>query len=358
MRELLEAKDESTALEILHSSGMTDGLPVIIPTPERVEAMLSFVDLDPDMLIGIMGPAGGAATLRHIAVSAVMAGCQPHNLPVLAAAIRAICREDFDLTEVVNTTHCLAPMFVVNGSASQDCGPICSGHGVLGPGDRHSASIGRAVSLALINIGGRKPGVSDMAVFANPAKYTAVLAEAEAASPFERFDVSRGADPDMSSVTAIAVEPPISFIVEFSGNAALDADRIVKNVAGLLKRPGSLHVYSGGKGGALVLLNPDHAQILDKAGLTRSAFSVEVAEQASQPRKDAEELYLDQMFPDTRDNAMLKALRDPEQLALVVAGGPGVYSALCPSWAFAPHGNLAVTETFDPFPSCAMPGGV
>ena len=38
MTDLLQADDETQALELLHSKGLTDGLPVVIPTPERVAA--------------------------------------------------------------------------------------------------------------------------------------------------------------------------------------------------------------------------------------------------------------------------------------------------------------------------------
>ena len=73
MTDLLHAADESAALEALHAAGMTDGLPVIIPTEDRVQALIDRVDLDPDLVLGTLGPREGAASIRQVAVNAVMA---------------------------------------------------------------------------------------------------------------------------------------------------------------------------------------------------------------------------------------------------------------------------------------------
>ena len=107
MSRVLEAADEAAAAEALHQSGATDGLPVVVPTPERVHAMVERVDLDPALVLGVMGPKQGAATVEAVAISAVMAGCLADHFPVVVAAIRALGHSDFDLTEVVQTTHCL-----------------------------------------------------------------------------------------------------------------------------------------------------------------------------------------------------------------------------------------------------------
>ncbi|MCY3733580.1 MAG: hypothetical protein OXG42_04810, partial [Chloroflexi bacterium] len=70
-----QAPDEGTALELFHLREWTDGLPVVIPTEDRVEAMLAGVELDPDIILGEIGP--GQATVEKVAINAVMAGCRP-----------------------------------------------------------------------------------------------------------------------------------------------------------------------------------------------------------------------------------------------------------------------------------------
>jgi hypothetical protein len=113
--------------------------------------------LDGALVIGEMGPLGGVATVEKIAVAAVMAGCLPDYFPVVLAACRAVCQPTFDLAEMQSTTHCLAPLIIVNGPAREACG-LASGFGLMGPGHRANASIGRALRLAMINIGGARPG--------------------------------------------------------------------------------------------------------------------------------------------------------------------------------------------------------
>ena len=192
MLEFLEADSEEAALEQLHELDCTDGLPVVVPTEVRVERLILATGLDGDLVLGEMGPAMGVATIEKVCVASVMAGCKPDYMPVVIAAVKAAVRPEFDLTELQATTHCTAPLIIVNGSARQNCGPISSGYGALGPGHRANASIGRALRLCMINIGGGRPGVSDMALLGHPGKFTYCLAEAEEESPFPPLHVSRG----------------------------------------------------------------------------------------------------------------------------------------------------------------------
>ena len=174
MTEFLSAQDEAEALEALHRDGCTDGLPVIIPTPERVSRMVLASGIEGDMVLGTMGPGHGVATIEKVAVAAVMAGCLPDYMPVVVAAVKAVIDPRFDLTEMQATTHCTAPLVLVNGPARHNCGPIASGTGALGPGHRANASIGRALRLTMINIGKARPGSSDMALLGHPGKFTSV----------------------------------------------------------------------------------------------------------------------------------------------------------------------------------------
>jgi len=106
----LYAEDESAAVERLHALGCTDGLPVIVPTPDRVARLVLATGQDGDMVLGTMGPGGGIATIEKLAVAAVMAGCLPDHMPVVIAAAQAVIDPAFDLTEMQSTTHCTAPL--------------------------------------------------------------------------------------------------------------------------------------------------------------------------------------------------------------------------------------------------------
>ena len=114
MSALLTAVDLDAAHEQLHARGCTDGLPVVIPTVDKVARMVLASGLDADIELGEMGPAYGVATVEKVAVAAVMAGCLPDHMPVVVAAVRAVCQSAFDLTEMQCTTHCIAPLIIVN----------------------------------------------------------------------------------------------------------------------------------------------------------------------------------------------------------------------------------------------------
>jgi len=104
--EHLEIDDDFEAVQELYlERGWTDGLPVVPPTPERVAAMLAATPLSPQDIIGEIPPIWGSATVEKLAVNAVMAGCRPEYLPVVIAAVEAMCDPVFNLYAIQATTH-------------------------------------------------------------------------------------------------------------------------------------------------------------------------------------------------------------------------------------------------------------
>ena len=263
----LSASTEEEAVEQLHAMGCTDGLPVIVPTPDRVVRMVLATGLDPNMNLGVMGPMFGVATIEKVCSAAVMAGCLPDHAPVVVAAVRAVCTPEFDLTEMQSTTHCTAPLTIVCGPARHMCG-LASGFGAMGPGHRANASIGRALRLAMINIGGARPGTSDMALHGHPGKFTYCLAEDEEGGPFPGLHTQFGYGPDQSAVIVTGAEAPHSTM--FSGDAD-DPDsykKLLEVIALVMANPGSNNVHLR-HGSYAVIMNPDHAEVIRRAGLTR-----------------------------------------------------------------------------------------
>src|SRR5438067_225414 len=95
---LTEAPDDLDELNRFFAErGWTDGFPVVPPTPERVKKMLAAVDRAPDELVAPVPPGFGAATVEHIAINAVLAGCRPEYMPVLIAAVEAATAPEFNL---------------------------------------------------------------------------------------------------------------------------------------------------------------------------------------------------------------------------------------------------------------------
>src|SRR5881628_190862 len=161
------------------------------PTRERVESMLTATRRARDELLGEMPPNYGRVTVEKAAVNAVMAGCRPEYLRVVLAAAECACEPAFNLHGVSTSTHFSAPLIVVNGPVRTRIG-LNSGFGVFGPGYRANATIGRALRLLMINIGGARPGETSMSTFGHPGRYTYCIAEHEEASPWPPYHASRG----------------------------------------------------------------------------------------------------------------------------------------------------------------------
>ena len=353
MPELLQADDEYAAMELLHREGLTDGLPVVVPTRDRVMRMALASGEDPDAVLGIMGPANGSATVEKVAVAAVMAGCLPDYMPVVIAAVKAVIDPAFDLTEMQATTHCTAPLVIVNGPARHDCGPIASGFGLFGPGHRANATIGRALRLAMINIGGGRPGESDMALHGHPGKFTFCMAEDEENSPFEPFHVSLGHDKDDSVVTVVGAEAPHSVMYSGDADDPENHERLLNVLAiGLTNLATNNAILGGGAG--VVVLNPDHAAILHAAGMDRTAVTKALYERCSfdaDALKQASPGFASRMKAGSRRHCF----SGPEQILVLMAGGSGLYSMVMPSWCAGSHRNSAVTVPVSKDFFCEIP---
>src|SRR4051812_40449555 len=188
----VEADEDFDAINALYlERGWSDGLPIVPPTAARVEKMLAYCDRPLNEPIGKMAPRYGDATPVRLAANAVMAGCRPEYFPLFMLAIEAMCEEPFNLYGVQATTHPCAPLVIVNGPIAREVG-MNGGHNAFGPGNHANATLGRAIRLALLNIGGALPGSGDMSTFGSPSKYSYCVAENEAESPWEPLHAERG----------------------------------------------------------------------------------------------------------------------------------------------------------------------
>ena len=107
--------EDIDAIEYYFEQGVTDGLPVVPPTEERMQLMLAATSQAADEVVALVPPNFGEASIEKIAVNAVMAGCKPEFLPVVIAGVRAMCDERVSLHGVQGTTHTATPLFIING---------------------------------------------------------------------------------------------------------------------------------------------------------------------------------------------------------------------------------------------------
>jgi len=143
------------------SNWWTDGLAIIPPTRERVEAFLKFTPLAPDQEVAILRPSSVRVTPWNIAVNGVMAGCRPEHMPVLTAAVKAMGEPNYNL-EQLGSTGGWNMFFVVNGPIAKRL-DIQNGVGLVSRGA--NTVIGRALGLIRHNLAGHRPGEVYMGTF-------------------------------------------------------------------------------------------------------------------------------------------------------------------------------------------------
>ena len=169
-----------------------DALPVVPPTVERVERMMGA--LDPTEIIGRIPPCYGEATVEKIAANAVMAGCVPEMMRVLIPLVRAVCDERFNAHGVQATTHFAAPLIIVNGPVRDELG-FLPGRTCSATWRAPNSTLGRALQLILLNLGGARPDGIDMSALGNPGKFSYCIAENEEENPWEPLHVELGFKP-------------------------------------------------------------------------------------------------------------------------------------------------------------------
>lgn len=326
--------DAEAAHEALAEAGWTDGLPIRLPTAPAVRAMLDANGLDADDGLGALPPVWGAATFGRIAANAVMAGCRPEYLPIVIAALRAMQDERFNLHGVQCTTHVVAPLIIVNGPIRDRIGLNC-GHNCLGQGTRSNATIGRAVRLAMVNIGGATPGSLDKATFGHPGKYTYCFGENEDHSPFPPFHTSRGFAADQDAVTVFPGEAPHNV-----NNHSSDPMELLGAVAHTMATLGNNNMYVSGE--VVLVLGLDHAGLLDDAGFKRHNVQEFLHERArltvGQLRghgmyaHDIDRNLWPKWVDRRDDDAAVPIVRRPEDVHVIVAGGVGPHSLVIPGW--------------------------
>ena len=292
----LEIDETEDLIEVCYGNGWTDGLPVVPPTAERVERMLSGTDRDPDELIAAVPPKWGRATVEKVAINAVMAGCKPEYLPLILTAVEAMTAEQFNLHGVQVTTSHVGPMLIVNGPIRKAL-KINDGFNLFGQGYRANATIGRALRLVCTNIGGALPGELDRAAFGHAGKYTCCIAEQEAASPWSPMHVDRGFQADDSTVTVFAAAGPQTVNDHGSNTAEGILNTISENIAA----PGN------SSGETLLVIGVEHAKTISEDGFSKADIRRFIA--------DTTQRYF------------------AEDLLLMVAGGPaGRWSIVVPGW--------------------------
>src|ERR1700704_2990893 len=241
-----------------------------------------------------------------------MAGCKPEYAPVVRAALLALAQPAFNLNGVQATTHMAAPLLVVNGPVAHAAG-MNPGANAFGSGNRANATIGRAIRLVLLNVGGAWPGDLDKATLGHPGKYTYAVAENEAESPWAPYHVEKGFAPDDSTVFVIAAEPPHSV----TNHVADDPEGILDSICSAMSTIANNNAVSSGH--CAVGIGPEHARTIAGEGWTRHGGRNYTH---TLPRWYRREL-----------DSPIPIVPSPDHIHLFVIGGTaGRFSAFIPGW--------------------------
>jgi hypothetical protein len=343
----IEIGESDDPFEFLFDQGLTDGLPVVPPTPERVMRMLAGTRRSAQDVVALVPPNYAPATVEKIAINAVMAGCKPAYLPVVIAAVEAVCTPEFNMHGVLATTFFPTPVLIVNGPIRARIG-MNSGLNCLGQGNRANATIGRALQLIVRNLGGGRPGEVDRATLGQPGKFTMCFAENEERSDWEPLHVERGFARGDSTVTAFAGGAPTGFIDQ----VARDARTLATSYGLVLAAANHPKHYLHGE--IVVVVPPEHVDTFKRDGYTKDQLRARIQEVTSRPLR---ELVRDESCAEGLPTELLEKLgadarvskfRTPADITLVVAGGEaGKFGAYFQGWVSGPLGSVMTTRAIE-----------
>ena len=338
-RESGEFRNVNTVQELFREKQWTDGLPIIAPTEDLVQAMMATAKKPPQEIVASLAPQWGAATIEKLAVNAVMAGCRPEYFPVVVAAVEAMAEPAFNLQLHSTCTSSTTPLFIVNGPVRKAL-EMDSGFGVFGSTARPNATIGRALRLIRLNIGGQVAGHTDMSTFGFPGGGNNLcIAEDEGRHPWEPLHVQRGFRAEDSTVTVFGADgfQDVHHTRVVTPRGVLTI--IAHSVAWMGSR--AFHVDPRDVGYIVVILNPDHARKMADAGFSLRDVQLFLLDNARFPVEyvPEESLWrLERWGNRSRivDGYVYMAAA-PEQFVVLVSGGPGGGSSGQP--ALVIHGN-------------------
>jgi hypothetical protein len=336
----------SDDFEAWFDRGVTDGLPVVPPSRTRVDAMLAATTRPRDELVAQVPPNFGRATVEKLAVNAVMAGCRPEYFPVVLAVVEAACDPVFNLHGQSGTTNAASPLIIINGPIRRTLEVNCAA-GVFGPGYRANATIGRALRLVMINLGGTRAGQISMSTMGHPGRYTYCIGEHEEASPWEPLSIERGFAPTDSTVTLFSGEGPFTINDHLSRSASQLASSLGWSAAGVWNHK-SFPLY----GHTLFVIGPEHARTLGEERWSKQDVRRFLYETIRRPARDlapgpdgAETGRLKDLLEGRTGEERVPKFPSPEEIVIVVAGGTaGRFSAVVPGWMGGELGSRPVTR--------------
>lgn len=329
--------------EQLFDLGLTDGLPVVAPTPDLVADMLNAGPWSPDHVLIDERTREIQVTAHLAAVNAVLAGARPEYFPVIGAALIAMGDSSFRLHMPTASTGGATIMVIVTGPIAAEIG-INGRENLFGPGFRANATIGRTIRLIQMNVLAAVPGELDKSTQGWPGKFSLCFTENTEASPWDPLHERLGLS-DRSGVTVFASESGHNIC----SHGTSDPEALLLTFADAMAALGS---FSNGR--SVVVFAPEHARKIGEAGWSVSqvqeflythaardlatlkrvgkiehepTYKNDWASGRWQPKGDQ------QVMPGDETTIVHRGYRPDDIMVLVGGGEAGGHSAFFPSWS-------------------------
>ena len=326
--------DLLAAIDYCYEQGWTDGLPVIPPVTDRVDATLAYEGRPPEAVIATHPATGLQLSVHAAAVNAVMAGCLPEYFPVLVAAFEAMDIPGFNFHGSTASTGGSAPLLIVSGGYAEAIG-MNADVNLFGPGNRANATIGRATRLILRNVFQMIPGISDKSTQGNPGKYSFCIAERARGNPWPLLCETQNYPPGVSSVTVFAAGGFCN-VENHGGNRP---EQILGSIADAMANYGCITL-----GQSVVVLSPEHMNIVAGAGWNREKTQDFLFSQAKRSVDGMRRVgkYRDRHYDRQHGDAAHTGVEDgyihrglsPDDILITMGGGDaGGHSCFIPSWS-------------------------
>jgi hypothetical protein len=254
----------SQVQDYFYKQGMTDGLPIIPPTEEKVAEMLRGTSHRPDEVLTTgFPPERLVVTVEKVAINGVMAGCKPEYMPVLLASVEAFMKRDYE--SVVRSTGSFSFMEIINGPIRKQL-EMNADAWAVGSVNQANAAIGRALRLFIINLGGGKPGINMMGVIGNTSSVSFCFPEYEERSPWTPLSVELGFKPDENTLTLFNGGWSHMGNYGYTSTPLFDVGRDI-----------AAFEYPSG---AVILISAGRADVLKKEGLSKEAVKDQIWKEA------------------------------------------------------------------------------
>jgi len=311
------------AQEYFLEHGLTDGLPIVPPTPEKVRAMLDYVGLAPDTVIATETIRRKAFTAEKLAINAVMAGCKNEYFPAVVAAVAAACERPFNLHASSTSTNGVTLMVLVSGPYARQIG-MNSGVELMGNGTRANATIGRAVNLVKTNFYGSVAQEMDNSTFGHPGKFSFCFAENLEVSPWPSLATAKGFGQDSSTVTAFAANAPLQ--VSIYGDRRPETFLTQTAHAMLALGPSVSEV--------MVVISPEIMAYVAESGWSRQQIQEFLYQKTRRPLQEwLDWQRLDHPDPAADPQELRGCVADPGRITVVPGGGmAGAFIDIITSW--------------------------